>query len=263
MHRPKYDDWSMPKGKLEPGEDDAGGALREVEEETGLRCRLGPVLGTVRYHDRSGRPKAVVYFEMRPGPGVFVPHQEIDLTAWLPKRDALRRLTYAHDRELLEAFDPDLLDGSLYLIRHADAGERSGWTRPDALRPLTDEGIRQADGLVARFRGIGLTRLLSSPTVRCVQSMEPLAADRGLPIEAAEDLAEGTPADRALELTLGTGGGSVALCSHGDVIQATIRSLEAGGLRIEGDAGFAKGSVWTLRVDGGRIVAARYLAPLG
>jgi 8-oxo-dGTP diphosphatase len=261
VHRPKYDDWTLPKGKLEPGEDDAAAAVREVEEETGLRCELGPVAGSVRYRDRFGRPKIVVYFDMRPGPGTFVPHHEVDRVEWLAKEEALARLTYTHDRELLESFDPDAPAGSLYLIRHADAGERERWTGPDELRPLTERGLRQAARLAARFAGSRITRVVSSPAVRCIQTAEPLAADRHLPIERADALAEGAPADRAIALMLGMADDAVAVCSHGDVIEGAIRSLQAGGLRMDGDIGFAKGSVWDLRVDAGRIAVARYLAP--
>jgi 8-oxo-dGTP pyrophosphatase MutT (NUDIX family) len=84
VHRQRYDDWSLPKGKALPGEDDATCALREVHEETGLRCSIGRRLGTVEYRDRSERPKSVVYFEMRPGPGRFEPHDEVDMIAGYP-----------------------------------------------------------------------------------------------------------------------------------------------------------------------------------
>ena len=106
VHRPKYDDWTLPKGKLLPGEDEAAGALREVEEETGMRGTLGPIAGTVRYRDLSDRPKVVVYYEMRPGPGSFVPNHEVDMVRWMPKGEAMAELTYPHDRQLLETFEP-------------------------------------------------------------------------------------------------------------------------------------------------------------
>ncbi|MCL4290922.1 MAG: NUDIX hydrolase [Thermoleophilia bacterium] len=101
VHRPAYDDWSLPKGKAGPGESDEECALREVEEETGLRCWLGERLPEVRYRDASGRPKIVSYFAMRPLEGSFEPHDEIDNTRWLPLEAALEALTYAHDRELV------------------------------------------------------------------------------------------------------------------------------------------------------------------
>ena len=106
VHRPRYDDWSFPKGKLDPGEAGEDAARREVLEETGLRCRLGEYLGEIRYADRRGRPKVVSYWLMEPDPadghGEFVPNHEVDEVRWLERPDAARLLTYRHDRDLLE-----------------------------------------------------------------------------------------------------------------------------------------------------------------
>jgi 8-oxo-dGTP diphosphatase len=108
VHRPKYDDWSLPKGKLHPGEEEAEAALREVEEETGLRCVLGPELPGTRYDDRFGRDKTVRYWAMTPEPGMsefgsFVPNDEIDDVRWLPRDEAAALLSYDRDREVLAA----------------------------------------------------------------------------------------------------------------------------------------------------------------
>ncbi|MBV8949815.1 MAG: NUDIX hydrolase [Actinobacteria bacterium] len=103
VHRPRYDDWSLPKGKLEPGEPAETGALREVEEETGLRCRLGPELSSTRYRDRHGRPKQVRYWMMDPIEDTdFVPNDEVDELRWCSPHDAVKLLTYEHDRRLVE-----------------------------------------------------------------------------------------------------------------------------------------------------------------
>ena len=108
VHRPRYDDWSLPKGKLEPGESFEAAARREVEEETGLRCELGPELSPVEYRDRKGRPKLVRYWLMdaaetaRP----FVPNSEIDRLCWCSPDDAVRLLSYEHDRELVRSLYP-------------------------------------------------------------------------------------------------------------------------------------------------------------
>jgi 8-oxo-dGTP pyrophosphatase MutT (NUDIX family) len=102
VHRPRYDDWTFPKGKLKDGESDEHGALREVEEETGLRCRLGRALPTVSYVDHRGRKKSVRYWEMAPLDGTFEPNSEVDQVRWLPAEEANRTLTYARDRNLLE-----------------------------------------------------------------------------------------------------------------------------------------------------------------
>jgi 8-oxo-dGTP diphosphatase len=106
VHRSAYDDWSFPKGKLTDAESEEAAALREVAEETGLRCRLGQDLGTIAYRDRKGRPKIVRYWEMEPdGNTLIVPDSEVDEARWVPVRSAGSLLTYAHDRELLERLE--------------------------------------------------------------------------------------------------------------------------------------------------------------
>ena len=101
VHRPKYDDWSLPKGKLEEGESWAAGALREVEEETGLRCELGAELEPAHYRDRKGRPKLVRYFRMRPLGGDFERSDEVDELRWAEPAAAVELLDYEHDRSLV------------------------------------------------------------------------------------------------------------------------------------------------------------------
>jgi 8-oxo-dGTP pyrophosphatase MutT (NUDIX family) len=102
VHRPKYDDWSFPKGKLEPGEREEDAAVREVEEETGLRCRLERELGTTRYRDARGRPKTVRYWLMTPVDGDLAAATEVDEARFVPIAAAAGLLTYGRDRELLD-----------------------------------------------------------------------------------------------------------------------------------------------------------------
>jgi 8-oxo-dGTP diphosphatase len=102
VHRPKYDDWSFPKGKCEEGESDEACALREVEEETGLRCVLIDELGQTSYRDARGRPKIVRYWRMRAVTGEFVPHEEVDEIRWETPEDAARVLSWSRDLSLLE-----------------------------------------------------------------------------------------------------------------------------------------------------------------
>lgn len=106
VHRPRYGDWSLPKGKLEPGEGFAEAALREVEEETGLRCELGAELQPSRYRDRHGRGKLVRWWLMRPLGGEFEPNREVDAMRWLPLADAIEALAYDGDRELIRGLGP-------------------------------------------------------------------------------------------------------------------------------------------------------------
>lgn len=106
VHRPRYDDWSLPKGKCDRGESDEDCALREVREETGLTCRLGAELPSTRYRDNKDRDKVVRYWAMEPvADDGFTPNAEIDELRWLPVPEALRLLSYAHDRPVLEALD--------------------------------------------------------------------------------------------------------------------------------------------------------------
>jgi 8-oxo-dGTP diphosphatase len=105
IHRPRYDDWSLPKGKLEPGESWEQGALREVEEETGMRCELGPALEPARYCDHKGREKEVRWWLMRPLDGEFTPGDEVDEVRWLTPAEAVELLDYEHDRVLVRSLD--------------------------------------------------------------------------------------------------------------------------------------------------------------
>jgi 8-oxo-dGTP diphosphatase len=105
VHRPKYQDWSFPKGKWEEGESDEETALREVEEETGFTCHLGPELTGTDYIDRKGRPKTVRYFVMTVAGGTFAPGDEVDEIRWLRPSAARALLTYDRDVEVLDAFD--------------------------------------------------------------------------------------------------------------------------------------------------------------
>lgn len=104
VHRPRYDDWTLPKGKADPDESEDACALREVEEETGWRCRLGEDLGTVSYLDHGRRPKTVRYWAMEPLEGAFEPHAEVDEIRWLPVAEAAALLSYIRDRDVLATF---------------------------------------------------------------------------------------------------------------------------------------------------------------
>jgi phosphohistidine phosphatase SixA/8-oxo-dGTP pyrophosphatase MutT (NUDIX family) len=264
VHRPRYDDWSFPKGRLDADEDEATAALREVEEETGLRCRLGPSVGAVTYRDPRGRAKVVRYFRMDADGGRFTPSHEVDELRWVPIEDAARLLSYAHDRSLLRQVLAGLPASALYVIRHAKAGIRAAWSGPDEERPLTRRGRKQARRLVERFQGLDIQRILSSPFVRCMQTVEPLAEARGLPVEVAAELREGASVDELLRGLATFGDRPTVVCGHGTEIRSMIDRLEAGGATIEGARGIAKGSVWVLDREGERIVAAHYLpAPPG
>ena len=251
VHRPGHRDWTLPKGKIEPGETDEDCALREVAEETGLDCLLGPELGGSRYRDRRGRDKGVRYWAMTVRDGGFVANDEVDETRWMPLPAAGRQLSYLGDRAILEAIEPTL--GSLVLlVRHARAGDRDRWTGDDRLRPLDERGRRQARALVAPLAGYAVPRLVSSPYVRCVQTLEPIAAHLGLPVEHDPSIAEGVSVEKARALIQRLGPGPVVLCTHGDVMEALVGEGEPK----------KKGSTWLLARRERGIQAIRYWPPL-
>src|SRR5512132_1792831 len=155
----------------------------------------------------------------------------------------------------------DASHAQVYLVRHAKAANRDEWTEADELRPLTNKGRRQAEGLVRLLHGAVVRRIASSPHVRCVQTVRPLALDRQLPLELAEDLAEGTQLERALTFLEQNGDTPAVLCSHGDVVPALVLALAGRGMGLEGDRDWKKGSIWVLDRRDGAFVRGSYVPP--
>ena len=150
----------------------------------------------------------------------------------------------------------------VYLVRHAKAGSRSAWSGPDDLRPLTKTGRRQADALGALLADRGVTRVVSSPSVRCRQTVEPLGQRLRLPVDLADELAEGTPLPEARRLVEKYTDQPTVLCTHGDVIGELLHSLAERGL-VDRDARLEKGSTWVLHFVGDDVTRTTYLAPPG
>jgi len=216
VHRPRYDDWSLPKGKRLPDEAAEECALREAEEETGYRCEIRWELADTRYLDGQGRRKHVRYFAMRPLGGEFVAGQEVDEIRWIAPRAGSELLSYGRDAAVVASFGYDGVE-RLLLVRHARAGDRKCWQGDDRLRPLDARGARQAERLVEVLAGHRLDRIVSSPYVRCVQTVEPLARGRGLPVEEREELAEGAGLDAFIGLARELGAAAVSV--HGDLVE--------------------------------------------
>ena len=150
---------------------------------------------------------------------------------------------------------------TIHLIRHAKAKNRLEWTDPDELRPLTKRGRREAEAIAARLRDEPPDRLVASPYLRCVQTLEPLSVALDVPIETSDSFAEGAGGAEALELLLSlAGGGSVACSTHGDVVYEVARLVELGGVTLDGPPAVSVASTWTLTVEDGRVVAARFVA---
>lgn len=266
VHRPRYDDWSLPKGKDDLGETPEQAALREVAEETGVLARIVKPLKDVTYVTSQENHKLVRYFAMREISSIpFVPNEEVDEIRWVSKTEALKLLSYPFDRDLVGEADVTGLatTGLLFLIRHANAGDRALWNGPDHLRPLSNKGLRQAEALAEILAAHGVDRIVSSPFVRCMQTVEPLARALGVEVETLDGLAEGS-GSHAVPLFEAAAGANLAVCSHGDVIPACLDLLQRRGMELYTDSGFfecKKASTWVVTVDAGTFVEAHYLPP--
>lgn len=151
--------------------------------------------------------------------------------------------------------------GKLFVVRHADAGQRSTWDGPDRTRPLSERGWRQADGLRDAIREHLPVRLLASPYTRCLQTLEPLGAALGLEVEPDDRLGEGAGALGAVELAEELRDGPAVVCSHGDVIPDLLDELLRHGVKLKDDLRWQKASTWVFSRDGGRLARGRYVPP--
>jgi 8-oxo-dGTP pyrophosphatase MutT (NUDIX family)/broad specificity phosphatase PhoE len=283
VHRRRYNDWSLPKGKLDVGEHPLQAACREVREETGVLPVAGLRLPSTTYlvSTRAGEASKVVdYWAMRAGEtGGFVPNDEIAAVAWLPPAAARDRLTYRHDIAVVNAWTRlPPVTATLLLIRHGRAGSRGAWTDPDDVRPLDAKGLRQAARVAEVLVWYRPSRVMSVDKLRCVDTVRPLANALSVPIESVGLLSEESHADDpergaevVADLAESAAGpsarpGVLAVCSQGGVIPDSVELLaEAAGVALDVDGERVpakKGSVWVLSFSGRQLVAADYLPTL-
>ncbi len=265
IHRPRYDDWSLPKGKVDPGETDTVAAVREIEEETGFRSHLGRRLPTVTY-PVDGAVKKVRYWAARAVGGEFVPNDEVDEMKWLPADRAIAELGYPHDRKVVRRFLKLPADTKTVLIvRHGTAGDKKRYRGDDRKRPLDKHGRAQAESLVGQLLAFGAAELFAADRVRCRQTLEPLAEELGVsiagePTLTEEAYAEDRKAARARILDIAETAGTPVICSQGKVIPELIAWwCERDGVRADKSRN-RKGSTWVLSLAEGRLVAADHLS---
>lgn len=235
IHRPRYDDWSFPKGKVDPGEHVQLAALREVREETGLRAALGRRLPSIEY-ESFGQPKHVRYWAGRalpePGGGRFVPNNEVDRLAWFSPEEARRRLTRPLDVTVLDAFMAEPADTvPIVLLRHGAAEPRSAAYPDDRLRPLAPAGRTRIAVLPALLDCFGPLRAISSPSVRCVETLRPFAVASGMDgpdLDAALSEAAHEADPRAIGgwlRSLIAQGRPTVVCTHRPLLDSMIEAV--------------------------------------
>jgi 8-oxo-dGTP pyrophosphatase MutT (NUDIX family)/phosphohistidine phosphatase SixA len=261
VHRPRYGDWSFPKGKLDPGEHPLAAAVREVAEETGLAVRLGRRLPTVGYLDHFGRRKQVDYWAATAAEDTgFQPNDEVDRLDWLAAEPAADRLSYPHDREVLRALTAEPHRTVPYIVlRHGSAGDKHHWPAADELRPLDDRGRLEATALAELLAAYAPARVIGSATARCVETLLPYALRHELDI--ATDLAftvghTGPGAALARMIDLVGAAVPAVVCTHGEVVSGLMTELctRLGG-KTPDDPALRKAGLWVLHVAADTIVS--------
>ncbi len=235
IHRPRYDDWSWPKGKIDDGETIPECAVREVQEEIGLTAQLGIPLPPIHYHVASGL-KAVFYWAVNVNGGTIVPDgKEVDSVMWCTPDKAARLLSNPSDVEPLEYLQAaharrELNTWPLLVVRHAKAKPRSSWSKAEGERPLAATGTRQAQAVGRLLQAWKPPRVVTSPWLRCVATVAPYAKASGAKVKLSEALTEHRHARNpkktaAVVESLFDKQRAVALCTHRPALPTVFRQL--------------------------------------
>ena len=260
VHRPRYQDWTLPKGKLHPGEHPLVAAVREVGEETGAEVAVGRRLPSVEYRFGADSMKRVSYWVMHYLGGEHTAGDEVDRLRWATVAEATQQLSYPVDRGVLADFARlPSATSTLLLLRHAKAGKRSSYSGDDRLRPLEKAGRRQARDAVQVLAAFRPQQVLAADRVRCEQTVQPLAERLGLPVLSAPALSDEAYGDNpaaglALVTQLLERPGTTLICSQGGAIPAMLEQLGVPGASYP----VRKGSLWALSIAGRGLIAADY-----
>lgn len=267
IHRPRYDDWTLPKGKLKNGEHVLRAAVREVREETGTRPILGRRMSPQRYL-KDGRPKQVEWWSAVPAEDpLFVPGDEVDRLEWLPVDAAVARLTWPRDLPVLRDFATGPAGTTpLILLRHASAGSKQEWPHGDELRPLDDAGRTVATGLADLLGSFGTARVVTSATARCVETVLPYVWRTGADVRIEEAFTVRAWPDRERACArlheLLDDAVPTIVCTHGELVADLVDDACArlSAPRPEQPA-LRKGAFWALHTASGTLAAVERHTP--
>ena len=231
IHRPRYDDWSLPKGKVESGESHISAGYREIQEETGYESTFGPEIGTVVYK-LEGAPKEVRYWAAAATVKTGTPNpQEVDEVLWLAPKKAKEKLTNKDDRAIVDFFLEFGADTfPIILLRHAKALKRTEWDGDDGDRPLEHRGQLQAKRLLPIYLPYGISEVHTSDALRCIETIDLMARlIEKTPIFSADLSEYGYAKDREAPLDyvqdLMNRGISAIVCSHNPIIPKVVKKL--------------------------------------
>lgn len=267
IHRPQYDDWSLPKGKVEMGETALQCAYREVFEETGIRATFTRQLETIDYEE-SGEVKRVKYWAAHCALNniEFAPNEEVDQMKWLSASQALEQATHDSDKSIIETFmSQEQHTDTLIILRHAKSLERGDWDEEDSLRTLDETGFDQAQLLIKHLAPFAIDELYTSDYTRCVQSVSPLAHARGLSITTVPSLNEESfelDPEKAITFAnaLKQDEKNILICSHNPVIPSMLRGILNTKLKNKDLIKLEPGDAWIVHRVRGEIVGLDYLS---
>ena len=275
IHRPRYDDWSFPKGKIEFGESFLATARREVLEETGYAAKFGPLIAEIQYL-AEGVPKRVKYWAAHAisEPKSIADIEEVDLLEWHSLKSAKARLTHEEDRKVLKLFK-DMSPGidknsTLILLRHAKALKRVEWIGDDGDRPLDNRGQIQSEKFRSIYEAYGIDEIFSSDAYRCLETVKPLGRDLGIIVGIASDISEyqysrdkEKPLKFAKKFLKASKDSetpkTVLLCSHNPVLPKILKELAGSMAFDEIDRGLEPGDGWILFHRDGKVRAINFI----
>ena len=266
VHRPRYDDWSLPKGKIDENETALACAYREVSEETGIKARFTRQLGAVEYEDNGAQKRVKYWVAQALGASDFVANEEVDQLRWLNPTDSIELATHQSDKEMIERFlEIEGPTDTLIILRHTKALERGDWDGDDSLRTLNENGIAQAQALINHLAPFAIDEIYTSDFTRCVQTVSPLGESRGLVVSKVPSLNEATfesDPERSISFAnaLKQDERNILICSHNPVIPTMLRGILNTKLKNKDLIKLEPGDAWLVHRVKGEIVALDYLA---
>ena len=231
IHRPKYDDWSFPKGKLEIGESIISCAHREVLEETNLQTEFGPHLGQVEYFTPDGLKKVTYWSAKVIAEKPFRTNTEVDQLKWIPITKVIEVLTNETDKEIFDKFVKVKFNSKPFiLLRHAKAITRDEWQGEDDDRPLSSSGQNQAMRLLSTYQVFNIDQIHSSDAVRCYDTVKSMAKGLDIKLEVSSKLSENTykkDKEKAFDYVseLIKEDKSILICSHNPILPKMLNKL--------------------------------------